>query len=89
MFNITEFNQEQQCGVFDGQSGKLLIVSLTSLGFICYVGIFYTRRKFGKETRTPMVFYMDLSKMCIGQMFAWIINLLNTHRTSTHMRTWI
>ena len=85
MTDIIELNQlePQQCGVFDGQSGKLLIISLTSLGFVCYMSIFYTRRKLGKEIRTPMVFFMDLSKMCIGQMFAWAINLLNTHRNAS------
>lgn len=76
---------QQNCDVFTGFSGKCILVGITALAFVSYVSIYMYRRKTGKEKRPPVIFTMDMLKIGIGQGFAWLINLINTHRNSTEM----
>ena len=47
-----------------------------------YLSIFAIRKRSGKDARSWKVFWLDLMKMGIGQGFAWIINVVNSHRNS-------
>ena len=70
------------CGLFEGRSGKAVVLTLTFLAFVTYVSIFTIRKRSGKDTRSWKVFWLDLMKMGIGQGCAWGINVLNSHRNS-------
>ena len=70
------------CGLFEGRSGKGVVLTLTALAFVTYLSIFAIRKRSGKDARSWKVFWLDLMKMGIGQGFAWIINVVNSHRNS-------
>ena len=70
------------CGLFDGASGKLVVLTLTGGAFLAYVLIFRYRRRRGTDSRTYLVFWLDLAKMGFGQGMAYVINVLNAHRNS-------
>ena len=59
------------CGLFEGRSGKAVVLTLTFLAFVTYVSIFTIRKRSGKDTRSWKVFWLDLMKMGIGQGCAW------------------
>ena len=65
-----------------GPSGKGVVLTLTALAFVTYLSIFAIRKRSGKDARSWKVFWLDLMKMGIGQGFAWIINVVNSHRNS-------
>lgn len=71
----------QECGLFDGASGKLVLVSLSCLAFASYVGIFALRRG-RSDMRTWQVFWLDLSKIMAGQLLAYLVNVINDHRNA-------
>lgn len=70
------------CGIFEGRSGKAVVLTLTALAFLTYLSIFAIRKSSGKDSRSWKVFWLDLMKMGIGQGFAWVINVINSHRNS-------
>eukprot|EP00906_Rhabdomonas_costata_P013886 RCo019906 len=77
------------CDVFTGPSGRAVVFGLTTLAFLTYVGAYSLRRYVlvspdgaPLEARSPLVFFLDLSKLGLGQFSAWGINLLNTHRNT-------
>ena len=75
-----------KCDIFTGLSGKLVLFTLTSGAFLCYVGLFALRRNrilcCGGEHRSWRVFWLDLLKMGAGQVIAWVINVVNSHRNA-------
>ena len=75
-------SSEVHCNVFEGTAGKLILFGMTASAFLSYIGIYMVRHKNGKDKRTPLVFKMDLSKIVLGQGFAWLVNVLNTHRNA-------
>ena len=82
---LLQEENNQQCDVFTGFSGKCILIGITALAFVSYISIYTYRRKTGKEKRHPIIFTLDILKIGIGQGFAWGINLINTHRNSTEM----
>ena len=71
-----------KCELFAGFAGKLVVVTLTVGAFFAYVGTFAVRRHLGRESRPWKIFWLDLSKMGVGQLFAYAVNVLNAHRNS-------
>uniref|UniRef100_A0A7S0LIA8 Uncharacterized protein n=1 Tax=Coccolithus braarudii TaxID=221442 RepID=A0A7S0LIA8_9EUKA len=78
--------EEQSCELFEGASGKLVLITLTGGAFVAYVSLFACRQ--GKsELRSWKVFWLDLLKMAAGQGCAYAINVVNSGRNahiSTH-----
>eukprot|EP01062_Namystynia_karyoxenos_P039101 TRINITY_DN28442_c0_g1_i1.p2 TRINITY_DN28442_c0_g1~~TRINITY_DN28442_c0_g1_i1.p2 ORF type:complete len:289 (+),score=103.26 TRINITY_DN28442_c0_g1_i1:61-867(+) len=72
----------ESCKVFEGVAGKAIVLSLTLLALCCYVASYAARRRAGRESRGRRTFALDLSKIGVGQGFAWLINLANTRRNS-------
>mmetsp|Transcript_56738 Transcript_56738/g.93863 ORF Transcript_56738/g.93863 Transcript_56738/m.93863 type:complete len:261 (+) Transcript_56738:97-879(+) len=70
------------CGLFDGTSGKAVVLVLTGGAFITYVGIYVVRSHFGTDRRACNIFWLDLLKMGFGQGFAYLVNVINAHRNS-------
>lgn len=73
----------QQCDIFTGPVGKILILGFTSIAFVSYTFTYYYRKHHLKtETRTNLVFFMDLSKMGLGQGMGFVANIVNAHRNA-------
>ena len=70
------------CALFDGVSGKLVVLTLTGGAFLTYVGMFWRRKRRGSDRRTWLVFWLDLAKMGFGQTIAYGINVLNSPRNA-------
>ncbi len=76
-------NSKQMCDVFEGSVGAMIIFGMTFIAFASYISVYVYRRYYSKiEKRPPIVFSMDMTKICIGQGFAWCVNLINTHRNA-------
>eukprot|EP01012_Entosiphon_sulcatum_P017461 TRINITY_DN22236_c0_g1_i1.p1 TRINITY_DN22236_c0_g1~~TRINITY_DN22236_c0_g1_i1.p1 ORF type:complete len:302 (-),score=36.43 TRINITY_DN22236_c0_g1_i1:147-1052(-) len=74
-------SEPENCGVYSGLTGKLVVAGLSSLAFAIYLTLYVIRRHvLHTEPRTAKVFFWDLSKLAIGQSAAWSINVLNTSR---------
>ena len=74
--------EQARCEIFSGVSGKLVGVSLTTLAFCTYVLTFTCRRR--TDLRSWQVFWLDLTKMGVGQAAAYAINIINSSRNATH-----
>lgn len=70
------------CALFDDLSGKGVIATLTLGAFLAYVGTFAVQRCRGRAQRSWKVFWLDLTKMGVGQFFAWLVNVANAERNS-------
>ena len=70
------------CCLFQGLSGQAVVVTLTVGAFCFYVGSFAYRHAAGRDTRTWKVFWLDLLKMGLGQICAFGVNVLNSHRNA-------
>ena len=75
---------QEECGLFDGASGKLVVLTLTAGAFFTYLGVFALRRAAYADRRSWRVFALDLSKMGIGQAAAYAVNVLNSHRNAAN-----
>jgi hypothetical protein len=73
---------DERCELFGGASGKLVVLTLTGGAFVTYVGSFAAKKRYGLDSRTWEIFWLDLTKMGLGQFFATLINVLNAHRNS-------
>ena len=74
---------ESSCQLFGGVSGKVVVLTLTGGAFVTYVGSFAAKKRYGLDRRTWEIFWLDLTKMGLGQFFALLINVLNAHRNSS------
>ena len=70
------------CDVFAGVVGKTILMGMSFIAFSCYIGAYIWRKHYRIDNRSHWVFAMDMMKIGIGQIFAWGINLLNTHRNA-------